>query len=786
MEIITTPKFIIKNDYNFVYSVAFHPTEPLIGVGYDNSGYGPERGTAKLWRMDTLRRRVVDKVTLKGHSASVRSIAFHPTKPLILTASEDSSARLWCMNQSSTEVECYDTINFHENTIDCVAFHPTELLFATASWDHSVKIWQITEINCGRGINIEYIKGIFNHTKEVNSVAFHPTEPLILTGSRDQTAILWRIINNNSGNKDVVYVTTLEARHNWLEDRGIVSVAFNPTEPLILTGSNDFTARLWKMNEERTEVECVLTLDGRGVNYNYVAFHPTKPIFAFGCSDATVKFWRMNPERTAAECVATINAHRIINDINIYSIAFHPTEPLFASGAGLTAKVWQLNDQGLPVNYNPNTNLQNRHISMRPEMRPEISIRRESWGNLIKIPKIFLNPPITSGSNSCPSFINLYDGIMKLNLKGTIQFKIDGNSERGIDAGGIKRSIFEKLLYFYTNKFFQKIPDNDNFVILKPGLNMKNLNEETTKLILLAKAAQVQIFLKIDPRLLKLFLSVNPKQFINNTKQEYQTLIKNTEDIINFSLDKPNYNKKANVTNYFITNNQNNKNSNNSIIKKYKNVKNLQNEDIKSEIKKQIYFRRLTKQCGFNSWDEFNTMLLFIQTYWENGQITFINQEEIQQVINIFTNQINFDKKNILDRLIIKRKIGIDTFENIDISRFITGNSNSNIRIHSRNNSNTQNYPLLIPLLNFIFGSESNDKNRELFVTYVTGSSTSPASLTIVLDNTVDEKYPFKPHTCFNYIELFKRTDRDRLVITDEFIKLQFETEIRNSSFGFV
>ena len=43
------------------------------------------------------------------------------------------------------------------------------------------------------------------------------------------------------------------------------------------------------------------------------------------------------------------------------------------------------------------------------------------------------------------------------------------------------------------------------------------------------------------------------------------------------------------------------------------------------------------------------------------------------------------------------------------------------------------NYPYLIPFLNFIFGPESSDYDRKLFVGYVSGSSSYTGELKIYL-----------------------------------------------------
>jgi hypothetical protein len=68
------------------------------------------------------------------------------------------------------------------------------------------------------------------------------------------------------------------------------------------------------------------------------------------------------------------------------------------------------------------------------------------------------------------------------------------------------------------------------------------------------------------------------------------------------------------------------------------------------------------------------------------------------------------------------------------------------------------NYPYLIPFLNFIFGPESSDDDRKLFVRYVSGSSSYTCELKIFLSYKTHVKagQQFHSSTCYKYLELFK------------------------------
>ena len=69
-------------------------------------------------------------------------------------------------------------------------------------------------------------------------------------------------------------------------------VAFHPTSLLVVTGSDDNTAKLWRLPPDNSSATCVATLAGHSSYVTSVAFHPTAPLLATSSGDNTVKMWR--------------------------------------------------------------------------------------------------------------------------------------------------------------------------------------------------------------------------------------------------------------------------------------------------------------------------------------------------------------------------------------------------------------------------------------------------------------------------------------------------------------
>ena len=176
----------------------------------------------------------------EGHSSYIWSVAFHPTAPLLATGSHDKTARLWLLSSDNSSATCVATLKGHRSSVRSVAFHPTAPLLATGSDDSTVRLWLLSSDNS----SATCVATLEEHWKSVRSVAFHPTAPLLATGSDDSTVRLWLLSSDNSS---ATCVATLEVkerdeRHSY----GVDSVAFHPTAPLLATGSWDKTVRLWR------------------------------------------------------------------------------------------------------------------------------------------------------------------------------------------------------------------------------------------------------------------------------------------------------------------------------------------------------------------------------------------------------------------------------------------------------------------------------------------------------------------------------------------------------------
>ncbi|KAK7070650.1 Coatomer subunit beta' [Halocaridina rubra] len=188
---------------------------------------------------DDMQVRVFNYNTLErvhqfeAHSDYVRCIAVHPTQPFILTCSDDITIKLWNWDKKWT---CQQVFEGHSHYVMQIVINPKDNnTFASASLDRTVKVWQLGSPQ--PNFTLE------GHQRGVNCVDYYHggDKPYLISGADDSLVKIWDYQNKTC-------VQTLEGH-----SQNVSSVCFHPELPIILTGSEDCTVRVWHVNTYRLE-----------------------------------------------------------------------------------------------------------------------------------------------------------------------------------------------------------------------------------------------------------------------------------------------------------------------------------------------------------------------------------------------------------------------------------------------------------------------------------------------------------------------------------------------------
>ncbi|MFP4173735.1 MAG: dockerin type I domain-containing protein [Candidatus Hydrogenedentota bacterium] len=204
-----------------------------------------------LWDAESGERLRVFEDVESDHS--VTSVAFSPDDDYVLTGSTDGAARLWHTETGSL----IRTFEGHEGVIKSVAFsHDGQRIVTgasalTASGNDTARLW---DTETGEHLHTlqghESLRSSGVSTRTVESVAFSPDNQLVLTGSQDRTARLW---DTDTGEA----LRVLRGHNTWVK-----SMAFTPSGDEILTRGRDGLVFLWEVDDELRRAYGDVTGDG--------------------------------------------------------------------------------------------------------------------------------------------------------------------------------------------------------------------------------------------------------------------------------------------------------------------------------------------------------------------------------------------------------------------------------------------------------------------------------------------------------------------------------------------
>ncbi|KAK6936527.1 WD40 repeat [Dillenia turbinata] len=233
---------------------------------------------------------------------------------LIVTGSKDNSVRLW----NSESKSCIGVGIGHTGAVGAIAFskerNPKRQrdFFVSGSVDRTLKVWSFDGLSYDeeKPTQIKAKATVAAHDKDINSVAISPNDGFVCSGSQDRTARVWRL-------PELVSVVELKGHK-----RGVWSVEFSPVDQCVLTASGDKTIKIWAISDG----SCLRTFEGHTSSVLKAAFVTRGAQFISCGADGLVKLWTVK----TGECIATYDQH----EDKVWALAIGKKTEMLATGGG--------------------------------------------------------------------------------------------------------------------------------------------------------------------------------------------------------------------------------------------------------------------------------------------------------------------------------------------------------------------------------------------------------------------------------------------------------------------
>jgi hypothetical protein len=339
-------KFVLPDHRSEVTAVALSPDGRLALTG-------DLRGRVALWDIKT--QKIVQE--LNGHArARITGAAFVDANRVI-TSSADNSVAQWNVE---TGKELPNLILKHSDSVNSIVLRPKTRQLITASEDKLVRVWDLDTAK---------VVSSWKAPSSINAVATDATGEWALAVESDSRKVhLWKIGNGEQitperelevkgplwsaifaptrngqtlltlGGSDakLINVESKEVRLTFSPHGVVASASFSPKGDRIVTGSWDFSARVWNAITGADE----LKLGGEEGHSGYVnsaVFSPDKDgkLVLTASDDGTAKLW----DSKTGKLVRTLTGHTD----RVRHAAFSPNgQQAVTSSSDKTAIIWDV------------------------------------------------------------------------------------------------------------------------------------------------------------------------------------------------------------------------------------------------------------------------------------------------------------------------------------------------------------------------------------------------------------------------------------------------------------
>ncbi|GBG69530.1 hypothetical protein CBR_g4366 [Chara braunii] len=279
---------------------------------------GIEDGRGLLSLKDSNIRRTsslqAPVMLLSGHAAGVFTMKFNPAGTVLASGSQDKDIFLWNYHG---DCDNFMVLKGHKNVVLELHWTTDGHHIVSASPDKTVRVW---DAETGK-----QVKKMVEHSSFVNSCCpARRGPPLIVSGSDDGTAKLW----------DMRQRGCLQTFPDKYQN---TAVAFSDASDKIYTGGIDNDVKAWDLRKG----EVSMVLRGHLDTITGMRLSPDGSYLLTNSMDLTLRIWDMRPYAPQNRCVKIFTGHQHGFEKNLLKCDWSPDgSKVTAGSADRMVNIW--------------------------------------------------------------------------------------------------------------------------------------------------------------------------------------------------------------------------------------------------------------------------------------------------------------------------------------------------------------------------------------------------------------------------------------------------------------
>ncbi|XP_063712529.1 striatin-3-like [Symsagittifera roscoffensis] len=330
-------KYTLRSHFDSVRCVAFHPTDQVVVTGSEDH-------TLKLWNLAKCAPQSSKKnatpefepvYTFRAHLGPVLNAVIAPDGDKMFSCSTDGTIHSWMLpNGNNDPYDPYETTvslgiyKEHKDAVWDLAYHPSKPLLLSASADCTVKLWRPLEDE--QTPLLQTFESLPDDGVPVSCTFVRTDSNQAVVGFSSSSSVLYDI---ETGQQIVRFTPPSDTPAEPFSPKQVNKIVNHPTSSQTITAHEDKYLRFFDHSSGKMVHQMVAHLD----SITSLATDPSGLYLLSGSHDCSVRLWNLESKT----CVQEVAAHRKKHDESIYSVAFHPTKEFFASaGADALAKIF--------------------------------------------------------------------------------------------------------------------------------------------------------------------------------------------------------------------------------------------------------------------------------------------------------------------------------------------------------------------------------------------------------------------------------------------------------------